>query len=164
MRLASSSNDCYIIIWSLGENNVAYPERKLIGFDKPIIRMLDLEDGAHLVGCDDFGKIYIINYHDNRIPYKEKVPTGVVEILYINKLERFITVSNNNQICIYNLKFNSLLTNMVLKSCELVVQVQGANLGMITTCLIIENIICYGTKDGKMKVMTIEKSELIFET
>lgn len=33
--------------------------------------MLDLEDGAHLVGCDEFGRIYIINYHDNRIPFKD---------------------------------------------------------------------------------------------
>lgn len=53
---------------------------------------------------------------------------------------------------------------MVLKNCELLIQVQGVNLGMITTCLIIENIICYGTKDGKIKLMTIEKNELIYET
>jgi len=98
---------------------VAYPERKLIGFDKPITRMLDLEDGAHLVGCDEFGKLCIINYHDNRIPFKEKVPNGIIEIIYVNKLERFITISNNNQISIFCLKFNSLLANHVLKNCEL---------------------------------------------
>jgi hypothetical protein len=109
--MASSSNDCNIIIWSLGENNVAYPERKLVGFDKPIRRMLDLEDGAHLVGCDDSGTLYIINYHDNRIPFKDKIPAGIIEILYLNRFERFVTINNNNQINIYNLKFNSLLTS-----------------------------------------------------
>jgi hypothetical protein len=55
----------------LGENNVAYPERKLAGFEKPITRILDLEDGAHIVACDDSGKLQVINYLDNRVPFKD---------------------------------------------------------------------------------------------
>jgi hypothetical protein len=50
--LASSSLDTNIIIWTLGENNMPYPERKLVGFEKPIIRMVDVEDGAHLVAAN----------------------------------------------------------------------------------------------------------------
>lgn len=72
IRLASSSNDTNIIIWTLGENNVPYPERKLVSFENPIIRMLDLEDGANIVAADSLGDIFIVNFHDNRIPFMFK--------------------------------------------------------------------------------------------
>jgi len=64
--------DTNLIIWTLGENNIAYPERKLVGFERPIIRMIDIEDGTHLAGVDNFGDLYIINYHDNRVPFSFK--------------------------------------------------------------------------------------------
>ena len=80
----------------MGENNIAYPERKLIGFERPIVRMVDLEDGSHLAGVDDIGCVYIINYHDNRVPYsfkwvgslfylyRSKRDTKIVEFFYSN--------------------------------------------------------------------------------
>lgn len=51
-RLASASLDTNIIIWTLGENNIPYPERKLVGFDKHIVRMVDLEDGSYLIAAN----------------------------------------------------------------------------------------------------------------
>ena len=51
-RLASASLDTNIIIWTLGENNIPYPERKLVGFDKYIVRMVDIEDGSYLIAAN----------------------------------------------------------------------------------------------------------------
>lgn len=71
-RMASAALDTNIIIWTLGENNIPYPERKLVGFDKHILRMVDLEDGSHLAAANCLGDIFVVNYHDNRVPFTFK--------------------------------------------------------------------------------------------
>lgn len=71
-RMASAALDTNIIIWTLGENNIPYPERKLVGFDKHITRMVDLEDGSHLAAANCIGDIFVVNYHDNRVLFTFK--------------------------------------------------------------------------------------------
>lgn len=92
-RIASSSQDNEIIIWTLGENNVLYPERKLERFSSEIIRIMDLEDGAHIVISDEQGELKILNYHDNQIRYRDGCVGQVCDIIYLMKMERFVCVS-----------------------------------------------------------------------
>jgi WD40 repeat protein len=48
-RLASLSDENYAIIWTLGENYVPYPERKLVGFKSKLNRLMDIADCSHVL-------------------------------------------------------------------------------------------------------------------
>jgi hypothetical protein len=116
--MASAALDTNIIIWTLGENNIPYPERKLVGFDKHIVRMVDLEDGSHLAAANCIGDVFVVNYHDNRVPFtfryptpppnRAKQPTMVIEIFHMSRLDRFAAISNTGQVQVYSLGFKQM--------------------------------------------------------
>ncbi|CAD8075458.1 unnamed protein product [Paramecium sonneborni] len=138
-RLASLSEENYAIIWTLGENYVPYPERKLIGFKSKLNRIMDIADSSHLL-CQSDTNLQVINYHDNRIAFSFDFKTQLIEFLYVSKHEKFATISQGNIVSIYSLKIsNNLQGAMLLVNCELEF-IQSALLSLIQVHVLPQNI------------------------
>ncbi|CAD8166953.1 unnamed protein product [Paramecium pentaurelia] len=166
-RLASLSDENYSIIWTLGENYVPYPERKLIGFKSKLNRIMDIADSSHLL-CQSDTNLQIINYHDNRIAYTFDFKSQLIDFLYVSKYEKFATICQGNIVSIYSLKINNNLQGaMLLVNCELECIQSALPISNISTCIAIEYlndiIICYGCIDGSVKLFNVLKNILIGE-
>ncbi|CAK79461.1 unnamed protein product (macronuclear) [Paramecium tetraurelia] len=166
-RLASLSEENYAIIWTLGENYVPYPERKLIGFKSKLNRIMDVADSSHLI-CQSDTNLQIINYHDNRIAYSFEFKTKLIDFLYVSKYEKFATICQGNIVSIYSLKMNNNLQGaMLLVNCELEYTQSALPISNISSCIATEYlndiIICYGCTDGSVKLFNVIKNILIAE-
>ncbi|CAD8103356.1 unnamed protein product [Paramecium primaurelia] len=167
IRLASLSDENYAIIWTLGENYVPYPEKKLVGFKQNLNHIMDLADSAHLI-CQSDNNLYIINYHDNRILHEFEFKSQLVEFLYLSKYEKFATISQGNIVSIYSLTLSSSIQNVTqLVNCELQSIQPAIPISNISTCIGVdfqnEIIICYGCWNGQVKLYNVFKNSLIGE-
>ncbi|CAD8176595.1 unnamed protein product [Paramecium octaurelia] len=166
-RLASLSEENYAIIWTLGENYVPYPERRLIGFKSKLNRIMDIADSSHVL-CQSDTNLQLINYHDNRIAYSFEFKTQLIDFLYISKYEKFATICQGNIVSIYSLKMNNNLQGaMLLVNCELEYTQSALPISNISVCISTEYlndiIICYGCTDGSVKLFNVIKNILIGE-
>ncbi|CAK64176.1 unnamed protein product (macronuclear) [Paramecium tetraurelia] len=167
IRLASLSDENFAIVWTLGENYVPYPERKLVGFKQKLNHIMDLADQSHLL-CQSDTNLQIINYHDNRILCDFDFKGQLVEFLYLSKFERFATISQGNIVSIYSLKLSGNQQNATqLVNCQLESIQPAIPISNISTCIGVdfqsEVIICYGCWDGQVRLYNVFKNSLLGE-
>ncbi|CAD8072456.1 unnamed protein product [Paramecium sonneborni] len=166
-RLLSISEENFAILWTLGENYVPYPEKKIVCFKQKLNHIMDFADSFHIL-CQSDNNLQIINYQENRIVHSFDFKSQLVEFLYLSKHEKFATISQGNIVSIYSLKLSINTQNITqLVNCELESIQPAIPISNINTCIGVdfenEIIICYGCSNGQVKLYNVFKNSLLGE-